>query len=53
MNRESIFDNMKDMSDEEVVYEIFSNMVYNMSEEDREKFISLLQKGAKINGRRF
>ena len=52
MNRESIFDNMKDLSDEEVVYEIFSNMVYNMSEEDREKFISLLQRGAKINGKR-
>ena len=53
MNRESIFDNMKDLSDEEVVYEIFSNLVYNMSQDDREKFISLLQKGAKINGRRF
>ena len=53
MNRESIFDNMKDMSDEEVVYEIFSNMVYNMSEEDRNKFISLLQRGAKINERRY
>ena len=53
MNRESIFDNMKDLSDEEVVYEIFSNMVYNMSEEDREKFISLLQRGAKINGKRY
>ena len=50
MNRESIFDNMKDLSDEEVVYEIFSNMVYNMSESDREKFVDLLKKGAKFNG---
>ena len=52
MNRESIFDNMKNMSDEEVVFELFSNLVYNMSKEDREKFISLLQRGAKINGKR-
>ena len=50
MNRQSIFDNMKDLSDEEVIYKIFSSLVHNMSEADREKFVDLLKKGAKFNG---
>ena len=43
--RKSIFDSMKDKSDEEVIYELFSKLVHNMPENDREKFVDLLKKG--------
>lgn len=43
--RKSIFDSMKDLSDEEVIYELFSKLVHNMPENDREKFVDLLKKG--------
>ena len=52
MNRESIFDNMKDLSDEEFLYEVFQNTINSMSKEDQDKFLDLLRKGAKINGKR-
>lgn len=46
----SIFDSMRDLSDEEIVFEIFIQTINNMNVKDRKRFINLLKKGTKING---
>ena len=53
MNNLSYFDNLKELSDEEFLYEVFQNTINSMSREDQDKFLDLLRKGAKINGKRY
>ena len=53
MDKPSYFDKYKDLSNEELLFEIMKDTVSGLSKENQDKLFKMLKKGAKINGKRY
>ena len=53
MDKPSYFDKYKDLSNEELLFEIMKDTVSGLSKENQDKLFKMLRKGAKINERRY